>query len=88
MMQHLADPPKPGDWIKAESDDRWLLGGVYWVSIRCLDDGTDGVGVMAGDSAKPIAILNGMNVNDGRDYVVTHYCPCLVNWPQPAEEGR
>lgn len=87
-MDHLADPPKAGDWIVAEPGERWLLGGVYWVSIECRDDGRRGVGLMAGDSTKPLALTKDFDVSNGGDYVVTHYCPCLVNWPEPAKEDR
>lgn len=84
-MIAFADPPRPGDWIKAQPHERWLDGGVYWVSILCTDDDRRGVGLMAGGSQKPLAITRDLDVSDGRDYVVTHYCPAIVHWPEPAQ---
>jgi hypothetical protein len=75
------------NWIKATPDHRWADGSTFFVTIRCQQDGSRGVGVFAGDAAKSVAMTRGINVNDGRDYVVTHYCPMQIQWPEPAEEG-
>lgn len=75
----------PVEWIKCEPNSRWLDGAVYWVSIRCVDDEARGVGIMSGSPERPVVMVKGLDVSDGRDYVVTHYCPVIVNWPRPAQ---
>lgn len=71
-------------WIKATPDSRMANGGMTWVTIRCEADGSLGVGILAGGPGDRVALTNGIDVNDGRDYVVTHYCPMDVQWPAPA----
>lgn len=78
------EPPR--QWIKATSEHRWATGGVFWVSIRCTQDGSKGVGLFAGGPGDSMAMTKGVDVSDGRDYVITHYCPADVRWPEPAEE--
>jgi len=75
------------NWIKATPDHRWADGSPFFVTIKCLQDGSRGVGVFAGNVDKSVAITREIDVNDGRDYVVTHYCPMQIQWPEPAEEG-
>ena len=75
------------NWIKATPEERWANGGVYWVTIRCTADGSRSVGILAGGAKKSVAITSGCDTSDGRDYVVTHYCPMEIQWPEPAEEG-
>lgn len=79
---------QPSDWIKAEPYQQWLSGGAYWVTIRRGEDGATGIGLMAGTPSNPLAIVRDFDVSDGRDYVVTHFCPCLLNWPKPAEQDN
>lgn len=75
----------PMRWIKATPEERWAVGGVYWVTIRCIEDGSLGVGLFAGGPDDSVAMTSGIDVTDGRDYVVTHYCQAQVEWPEPAE---
>jgi len=75
------------NWIKATPDKRWANGGVYWVTIRCKEDDSLSVGIFAGGEKKSVAITSGCDTSDGRGYVVTHYCPMEVQWPEPAKEG-
>lgn len=84
----IAAVEPPMRWIKATAEDRWATGGIYWVSILCKQDGTRGVGLFGGGAGDNVAMTNGIDVSDGRDYVITHYCPAEVQWPEPAEEGR
>ena len=74
------------NWIKATPEERWATGVVYWVTIRCTADGSLGVGILAGGVKRSVAITSGCDISDGRDYVVTHYCPMEVQWPEPARE--
>ena len=74
-------------WTKATPEERWADGRVFWVTIKCVDDGSRGVGIFAGGPQDSVALTKDVNVKDGRDYVVTHYCPVDVNWPTPAREG-
>ena len=74
------------NWIKATPEERWANGGVYWVTIRCTADGSLSVGILAGGAKKSVAITKNCDTNDGRGYVVTHYCPMEIPWPAPAEE--
>ena len=76
------------DWQEATPELCWATGGLHWVTIRCAQDGTQGVGIFAGGPSDSIAITKGVDVKDGRDYVVTHYCPMTVKWPNPAGEGK
>lgn len=81
----MNDQPK-AQWTKATAEHRWADGSPFFVTIRCEQDGSRGVGIFVGDVAKSMAITKDIDVNDGRDYVITHYAPMAIRWPSPAEE--
>ena len=76
----------PAAWISAEDERYWDDTSLFWVTIRCKQDGTTGVGLMGGPLEKRVAFTRGVNIHDGRDYVVTHYCPASLPWPPAAGE--
>jgi len=82
----MSDEPQI-NWTKATPDHRWADGSPFFVTIKCLQDGSRGLAVFAGTAEKSVAITQGIDVNDGRGYVVTHYAPMAIMWPKMAEEG-
>lgn len=84
-MTGAAPDDKAKAWVSVEDSSQWSDTGIYWVSIRCEQDGRMGVGLMAGPPEDRVAFTREFNVADGRDYVVTHYCPAVLDWPQPLE---
>jgi hypothetical protein len=79
--------PQAVDWVKAEPDEKLPSGGPLWVTILCVQDGSRSLGIFAGNDGRGAAFVKGIDVEDGRDYVVTHYAPMTINWPEPAGEG-
>ena len=83
-----AEPDVVAKWIPASEGTDWG-SDTKFVTIRCREDASVNlVGLVAGPATKPVCIVRGGSINDGRDYYVSHYCPFNMIFPDPSEDGR